>query len=134
MIVPLVLLLSVLGIALNLGLSATLAQPDWALSLLLAALLARRGHWNWVLPAVWLHDVSLYWSPLVNLPVFLWIPVALIWSDEQLGPAVPQRIVLMTLATLPLLWAGWGFVSWLLTWLLCFCSWYLMTRIYFESA
>lgn len=134
MMIPLLLLLSVVGVVLNLSFSATLVQPDWALAFLLAALLSHRGYWRWVLPAIWLHDLTLHWSSFAFLPLFLWIPLILIWIDEQLGPALPQRLTILVIATLPMLWLNWGIAAWLLTCLLCICVWYMMTRMRLEPA
>jgi len=117
---------SLLGILLTLMMASTSIQPDWSLSILLAALLTHRGNWFWVLPGIMAHDVVFYWTMLGVFPVALMLPVLLIYSDQQLGPALPQRFFLMILCSLPMLWLGINFGPWLLTLLLCIFLWYLM--------
>lgn len=131
----LILLGALVGIMLNLAASSLLVQPDWALALLLAALLARRSSWPWILPAVLVHDVALFWSPLVTFPLMALIPPVLAYIDAAIGPGLPQRAGLMLAATMPLLWYGGGFTPWLLTLLLCIPIWYsLVHSPYVEPA
>jgi len=134
MMPPLALLLSMLGLILNIGLAGLLLQPDWSLALLLATLLAHRGSWPWVFPGVFAHDAALHWSLWVCLPVVLLLPYIISHVDDQLGPGLPQRAVLMLVATLPLLWWGWGVEQWLLTVLLTIPLWYLVVRSYARAA
>ena len=128
MIAPFVLLLSLLGIMLNLGLAGLVIQPDWAAALLLASILAQRSNWVWVLPAFWVHDLALHWSFLVCFPVVALIPFFLAKADERLGPGLPQRVLLMFVGLFPLLWFGWSFLQWLLTMMACTFAWYFIAR------
>lgn len=134
MIPPLVLLISLFGIMLNLGLAGVVAQPDWSAALLLAALLAQRGNWTWVLPGFWIHDLVLHWSSLVCLPAVALLPFLLAHSDARLGAALPQRVVFMFIGLLPLLWSGWTFQQWLLTLMVCLTSWHFFARNYAQAA
>ena len=94
MIAPFVLRLSLLGIMLNLSLAGLVIQPDWAAALLLAAILAQRGNWVWVLPGFWVHDLALHWSSLVCLPVVALIPFFLKKAAKlQKGGKTPGRDV-----------------------------------------
>jgi hypothetical protein len=124
----LILLGALIGIMLNLATSSVLLQPDWSLALLLAALLARRLSWPWVLPAVLVHDVALYWSPLVTFPFMASIPVVLAHIDAAIGPGLPQRFGLLVATTLPLLWYGGGFIPWLMTVLITVPIWYALVH------
>jgi len=134
MIPPLILLLSLLGIMLNLGLAGLVVQPDWSASLLLAALLAQRSNWVWVIPGFLVHDVVLHWSLLICLPVVLLIPLLLAQSDARLGAGLPQRIFLLLLGLMPLLWAGWLLSQWLITFALSIITWHLIARTYAQPA
>jgi len=109
-------------------------QPDWSLSLLLAAMLAHRGSWLWALPGVLLHDIALHWTVFGVLPVVAFLPMILIYTDQQLGPALPQRIILMLLCCLPMLWLGADVFQWLLTALLCIPLWYLLVIWHEQTA
>ncbi len=117
---------SFLGVSLSLLMGGIVTQPDWSLALLLAALLAHRGSWLWVLPGVMLHDVALYWTVFGVLPIAILLPILLIYTDRQLGPALPQRIILMVVCCLPILWLGADTFQWVLTLLLCVPLWYFM--------
>lgn len=134
MIAPFVLLLSLLGIMLNLSLAGLVIQPDWSAALLLAAMLAQRGNWIWVLPGFWIHDMALHWSSLVCLPVVALIPFFLSKADERLGPGLPQRVLLMFAGLFPLLWFGWSFSQWLLTMMVCTFAWYFIARPHVKPA
>lgn len=134
MIAPLVLLISLFGIMLNLSLAGLIAQPDWSAALLLAALLAQRSNWPWVLPGIWIHDLTLHWSSLICLPVAALLPFILAHSDARLGAGLPQRVAFMFAGLLPLLWAGWTFQQWLLTLMLCIFSWHFIARNYAQPA
>ncbi|MES0370971.1 MAG: hypothetical protein ABUK11_01715, partial [Mariprofundaceae bacterium] len=129
-----ILLLSLLGMMLNLSLAGLIIQPDWSAALLLASILAQRGNWPWAVPGFWIHDLTLHWSSLVCLPVIALIPFLLARTDAHLGVGLPQRIALMIMGLLPLLWADWAFSQWLLTLLLCIFSWYLIARTYAKAA
>jgi len=76
--------------------------------LLLASLLAHRHNWVWVLPCVLIHDVVLYWSFSTSFLMIAIFPLAMIYLDEHLGSGLPQRLALMLMAVLSLLWPGWG--------------------------
>jgi len=127
-------LLALLGISLNLAFASVLMQPDWALALLLASLLAHRHNWVWVLPGVLIHDVVLYWSFSLSFIVMALLPLAMIYLDQHLGAGLPQRLALMVAAVLSLLWPGWGLSACLLTLCLCVPIWHLLTRQYAQQA
>jgi len=131
---PLILLISLFGIMLNLSLAGLVEQPDWSVAFLLAALLAQRSNWPWVLPGIWVHDLALHWSSLVCLPVVSMLPFLLSRSDSRLGAGLPQRVAFMFAGLLPLLWSGWTFQQWLLTLMLCLFSWYWIARNYVQPA
>jgi hypothetical protein len=133
MIAFIVLILAFLGISMNLAFSSSLTQPDWALALLLASLLAHRHNWIWVLPGALFHDVALYWTFSATLPALAVIPFAMIYFDQHLGAGLPQRLVLMLLAVLLLLPWGWGMQAGLLTLCLCIPAWHLLTRQYAQK-
>jgi len=126
--------LALFGISLNLAFSNTMSQPDWALALLLASLLAHRNNWIWVLPFVLIHDLVLYWSLGPMLVIMALMPLAMIYLDQHLGAGLPQRVVLMlvVLAVLPLL--GWSLQAWFLTLCLCVPVWHVLTRQYEQQA
>ncbi|HXH72080.1 MAG TPA: hypothetical protein VNI58_04620 [Mariprofundaceae bacterium] len=134
MIAAWILLLSLGGLALNLAFSQSMAQPDWTLSLLLAALLAHRGSWVWVLPATGFHDAVFYWTIWGNLPWLVVIPLLLPHLDERLGPGLPQRLTLLILTSLPMLFLGWSTLAWLLTLGLCVPVWFNLANVYARSA
>ncbi len=117
------------GLGLNLASGGT-PQPDWALALLLAALLARRHTWPWVLPAILVHDLALYWSVWGVFPMACLFPYALARLDSQIGAGLLQRLALMVLLTLPMLWHGAGTTQWLLTIALCIPVWYMLVHLY----
>lgn len=129
-----IIILALLGLNLNLAFASLLAQPDWALALLLASLLAHRSNWIWVLPAALVHDLVLHWTALATLPVLAVIPIAMIYFDRHLGAGLPQRVALMVLTVLLLLPLGWGLQAALLTICLCLPLWYLLTKQYAQTA
>ncbi|GAV20247.1 hypothetical protein MMIC_P1211 [Mariprofundus micogutta] len=133
MIALTVTLISFLGMSLNLAFSASLMQPDWALALLLAAILAHRHNWIWVLPCTFLHDVILHWSFGSSFIVMALIPLAMIYFDRHLGPGIPQRVVIMAAAILSLVAWGWAMQAILLTLCLCVPVWYLLTGLYAKA-
>ncbi len=128
------LLLSMLGLLLNLALADTWLQPDWALALWLGALLAHRGYWPWVFGGVALHDLVFYWSPWVCLPWMMVMPILLIWSDAQAGPSLVQRLMLMVLMMVPLWLAHWQIPALLLTMLLTLLIWYKVSQLHAQPA
>ncbi len=134
MSIPLLLFASLIGIIFNLGFSGVFLQPDWSLALLLAALLAHRGNWLWVSLAAGAHDLILHWSAFISLPWILLTPIIITWSDAQIGPSLLQRIFAMVLVISSLFFAGWSFVSCLLTLLLCLVFWHFIARLYVQSA
>jgi len=134
MIAITIALLSLLGLSLNLAFASTLMQPDWALALLLASLLAHRHNWVWVLPGVLIHDVVLYWSFSASFLTMAIFPLAMIYLDQHLGSGLPQRLALMLVAVLSLLWPGWGLSAALLTLCLCIPVWHVLTRRYAQQA
>lgn len=134
MIASWVALFSLAGLALNMAFSQSMHQPDWSLSLLLAALLAHRGAWVWVLPASGFHDLIFYWNIWGSLPWLVAIPLLLPQLDEHLGPGLPQRIVLMLFCSLSLLKLGWSGLDWLMTLTLCIPIWFNLANYYARSA
>lgn len=127
---PLVLLvLAAIGLALSLA-SGGVLQPDWALAVLLAALLARHGLWPWVLPALLVHDLTLYWTPWGVFPLACLLPFIVLSLDEQIGPGLPQRLAMLLIVSLPMLQYGSGVMQWLLTLLLCVPIWHVIARMY----
>gem|GEM_PF-1288573 len=121
--------LAFLGLALSLG-SVGIVQPDWALALLLATLLARRGSWPWVLPSMLVHDLTLYWSVWGAFPLSCLLPFFLAGLDSRIGAGLPQRLALMALVSSAMLWHGAGTIQWLLTLTLCIPIWYLLVHIH----
>ncbi len=133
MIAVAMLLLALLGISLNLAFAGVLMQPDWALAVLLASLLAHRHNWAWVLPAVLLHDMIFYGEIQINFIIMALLPPAMIYLDQHLGAGLPQRLLLMLAAVTGLLWPGWGVPACLLTLCLCVPIWRLLTRQYAQQ-
>jgi len=134
MIALTVALLALLGLNMNMAFSSSLMQPDWAMALLLASLLAQRHNWFWALPLILLHDVVLYWSPAASFMVMAVIPLAMIYFDQHLGAGLPQRLLLLLLALLAMLVDGWTLQAALLTMCLCVPVWHLLTRQYAQQA
>ncbi len=132
--IPFVLLACLLGILVNISFAGTSVQPDWALALLTAAVLAHRGNWIWVSIATAIHDLVFYWSPLISLPWILAAPIIIAWSDEQIGSNLIQRLFVMVMVLASLLWSGWSLASCLITILLCISFWYAMVRFYAQPA
>ncbi len=124
------LLLAWLGSSFNLAFASSMVQPDWALALLLGSLLAHRANWVWVLPGVAVHDLMLHWSLWACLPAASMIPLALIYLDEHLGAGLPQRMLLLFLATGSMVVWGWSLAAWLLTACLAVSIWYVLTKQY----
>ena len=124
------LLLAWLGSSFNLAFASSMIQPDWGLALLLGSLLAHRGNWVWVLPGVAVHDLILHWSLWASLPAVAIIPVALIYLDEHLGEGLPQRMLLLLLASSCMVIWGWSMAAWLLTICLTIAIWYMLTKQY----
>ncbi len=133
MIALMITALALLGISLNLAFANALMQPDWSLALLLASLLAHRHNWVWVLPCMLIHDVVLFWSFSSSFFIMALLPLAMIYLDQHLGSGLPQRLALMLVAVLSLLWPGWGLVTCLLTLCLCIPVWYMLTRRYAQQ-
>jgi hypothetical protein len=128
--IPLLLLpLAITGLALSLA-TGGLLQPDWALAILLGALLARRSLWPWMLPALLVHDLALYWTPWGVFPLACIMPWVLQRVDAQLGPGLPQRMGMLFVVSLPMLVHGAGLMQWLLTLLLCMPVWHMLVHIY----
>jgi len=126
--------LALLGISLNLAFSNTMTQPDWALALLLASLLAHRHNWLWVLPCALIHDLVLYWSLGPVLIIMAIIPLAMIYLDQHLGAGLPQRVILMLVGLLALPAWGWSLQACFLTLCLCVPVWHVLTRQYEQQA
>lgn len=128
------LMLSIVGLLLNLAFADTWLQPDWVLALWLGALLAHRGYWPWVFVGVGLHDMVFYWSPWACLPWVVLMPIALIWSDAQAGASLVQRLVMMLLMMLPLWFWHWPVSALILTALLTLIVWYQVSQYHVEPA
>lgn len=133
MIPAAIVLLTLLGLSLNLAFSPSLTQPDWALALLLASLLARRHNWIWVLPAIFLHDIVLHWSVGMSFALAAVIPLAMIYFDQHLGAGLPQRVMLMLIGVLSLFGWGWGMSAVIMTLCLCVPIWRLLTGLYAQK-
>jgi len=133
MIALMITALALLGISLNLAFANAMMQPDWALALLLASLLARRHNWVWVLPGMLIHDVVLFWSFSSSFFIMGILPLAMIYLDQHLGSGLPQRLALMLAAVFSLLWPGLGLAACLLTLCLCIPVWYMLTRRYAQQ-
>lgn len=118
------------GLMISWAIGGIMRQPDWALALLLAGLLARRRNWQWILPAVFVHDIMLYWTPLGCLPFMAVLPIFIGKVDEWLGAGVPQRVIALFIGISPLLWLSHDAGQWLLTALLIPPLWFLMVRGY----
>ncbi|MDQ6956071.1 MAG: hypothetical protein Q9M21_02630 [Mariprofundaceae bacterium] len=134
MSIPLLLFACLIGIIFNLGFSGVFSQPDWSLALLLAALLAHRGNWLWVSFATGAHDLVLHWSVFISLPWVLLTPIIITWSDAQIGPSLLQRMFAMLMVISSIFFAGWSFLSCVLTLLLCLIFWHLIARLYVQPA
>jgi len=127
---PLVLLiLAATGLALSLATGGIL-QPDWSLAVLLGALLARHSIWPWILPALLVHDLALYWTPWGVFPLACLLPVIVQRMDAQIGPGLPQRMAMLLIVSLPMLGYGAGLMQWILTLLLCMPIWHVLARVY----
>jgi len=129
-----ILLLSLIGLVLNLGFSETLLQPDWSLSLLLGALLAHRGYWPWIFAGTAMHDLVLHWSPFATFPWMLLTPLVMIWSDAQAGPSLVQRFVILGFFGVILWTWGWLPEAVLLTLLLATVVWHLVAQKHAQPA
>ncbi|MDX8390931.1 MAG: hypothetical protein R8M38_10645 [Mariprofundaceae bacterium] len=125
-----VLILAFAGLLISLHFGGIISQPDWALASLLAAALVKRKSWPWVLPGVMLHDLALFWSPLVTLPFFLLLSPVLYHLDERLGEALPQRMLALVVVTTPLLWHQMGVEQFLLTIMLAIPLWHLFANVH----
>jgi len=132
MTVSIILIMWLVGMVLNLSFSGVLVQPDWGLAVLLAALLAHRGNWVWVIPAVWVHDLVFHWTSFVCLPWMILAPVLVAWSDAQIGPSLWQRMMAMLVVVAPLLSWGWSMAATILTLLVCLSMWSMMAKLYAE--
>jgi len=128
-----IFLLSIAGVILNLAFSESLLQPDWALALLLGALLAHRGYWPWVFAGTALHDLAFYWSVFTTLPWMMLVPVLMIWSDAQAGASLVQRCVIMGLMVMTLWVADWTLQAVLLTFMLTTIVWYIVAQKHAQS-
>ncbi|MDQ6974634.1 MAG: hypothetical protein Q9M10_07085 [Mariprofundaceae bacterium] len=123
-----ILLLSIVGLILNLAFSDAQIQPDWSLALLLGALLAHRAYWPWVFAGTALHDLVLHWSPFVTLPWMMLAPLLMIWSDAQAGASLVQRFVIMILIIMNLWVWYWPLQAVVLTLLLTTVIWYIVAQ------
>jgi len=118
-------LLALAGIIINMSIPATVIAPDIAGSLLIAAIVARRRHWPWVLPLLMLHDMVLYWSVFPPTLLFVLLGLLLITQiDLRLGAALPQRIMMIIIAHIPMGLERVTLQSIALSLLLTFALWY----------
>ncbi|MDX8413480.1 MAG: hypothetical protein R8J85_05275 [Mariprofundales bacterium] len=118
-------LLAIAGIIINMSIPETMIAPDISGSLLIAAIVARRRHWPWVLPLFVLHDMMLYWSPFPPTPLFVLLAMVLVTQiDLRLGAALPQRIMMIAIAHIPMALEGVPLQSIALSLLLTFALWY----------
>lgn len=129
-----VLLLAALGMACNLAFAQLVLQPDWALALLLGAMLAHRGVWWWVLPMAMAHDLVMYRSIWGLAPWTLLLPWLMAHLDFRLGPGLPQRMIFMLLALVPVLYFHWSVEAWLLTALAVVPIWHHLADHYAQRA
>jgi len=134
MIAPLLLLLAALGLACNLVFAQLLVQPDWASAVLLGAMLAHRGVWWWVLPAAVVHDLAFYQHVLGLVPWALLLPWFMAHLDFRLGPGLPQRLLFMLFALMPMLYDHWSAAAWLLTALAVIPFWHYLAAYYAQRA
>ncbi|MDX8383675.1 MAG: hypothetical protein R8M45_06305 [Ghiorsea sp.] len=115
-----------------------MTQPDWCLGLLLGALLGTKYDWPWILPALCVHDLVLFWSLNITFPYIFMVVLLLGIIDKRLGCGQPQRWVGLVLGCIPLLWAGLSMLSGLMTMLLTVGVWFWLStqqrdRDYVES-
>ena len=127
--ISLVLLTSVIGILFNLSFTGLFTQPDWMLAVLLAILLSDKSTWYWVLPAMIIHDVLLYWTIWVTFPYMVVVAGILFFSDKRLGPGQPQRWFGLALVCMSLLIKGISVWDWLLTMMLAVWLWFVFSSI-----
>ncbi len=125
-----------LGLLVNMSFAGAFAQPDWALSILLAILLSKRATWYWVLPLIGLHDYLLFWSVWVCFPFVALAAGVLAYADINLAPGQHQRWLALLLGCVPLLFAGMAMISWLLTLALTVWLWSMLSskrdKVYVE--
>lgn len=118
--------------------SGLFAQPDWSVALLLAVLLNDKKTWFWVLPALFFHDLVLYWSPLVTFPFAALAAIILMYADTRLAPGQQQRWLSLFVVGLPMLAAGISLLNGLLTISLCIVIWSYLSatreKVYVEPA
>ncbi|MDQ6951790.1 MAG: hypothetical protein Q9M26_09005 [Mariprofundales bacterium] len=127
MMVVVIILATGCGMLFNLTLDAVAYQPDWGAALLIAAVAAKRGRWPWVLPLLMIHDMVLYWVPWPWCAMMTVLGLILvIWCDVHLGTALPQRVLLIVIALLPMTWQRWPGPDIVLTLLLTITLWYLV--------
>jgi len=123
-----------IGMVFNISFAGRIEQPDWALALLLGAVLSGRTQWFWLAPVACLHDLIFHWSPFVTLPWLLLAPWLLLWSDAQIGQSLVPRVFSISVLILALWWWGWSVQACLLTLCLSTLLWYWMARFYAKSA
>jgi len=138
MLVSSVLLTTFIGLIANLSFSGLVSQPDWSFAVLLAMLLSQQRTWIWVLPSIGMHDLFLYWSAIITLPVFILISVILFYSDKRLGPGQQQRWLCLLLGIIPLFNEGMAIFNVLLTLAMTVLLWSFFTtrrdKVYVEPA
>lgn len=127
------LLAVLLGLLLNWLLAGIAVQPDWSFAILLGAMLAQWRYWRWLLPMACLHDYILYWSIWPSISLWFTLFSLLLWVDTQIGPGMPQRILLLLSGNLTLLWFGWTPFAVVLTMLLTICCWYLFSPFSYRT-
>lgn len=123
-------LFSLLGMMVNQSFAGLLLQPDWALAILLAALLSHKQHWPWILLLAALHDLILYWSIWTSFPWLCLSLIVLLYFDKELGPALAPRIACMIASCLPLAYIGSGPNQVIMTCLICVPLWHMAGKQY----
>ncbi|MDX8394205.1 MAG: hypothetical protein R8K21_06445 [Mariprofundales bacterium] len=88
----------------TINISSTGLWPDWSFALLMAAVLTRRYHAVWAIPMLLLHDIILYANIFAFWPWLLLMLVVEAYSDIIIGPSIPQRILVLIVSPIPLLW------------------------------
>jgi len=118
------------GLWLNWLIPVVFYQPDWVFALLLGALLAQWRHAWWVLIVACVHDLMFYWTLWPTILLWLFLPLLLVWMDAAAGAGLPQRLLLLLLASAVLLAQGWSIQAAVLTMLLAVYCWYQWVRIH----
>jgi len=118
-------LLTVVGLTINTAMPEMVILPDISGSLLIATVAARRRHWPWVFPLLLLHDLILYWALVPYTLVFTASALLLVARvDLRLEVALPQRMMMVGIAHIPMWLEGWSPQAIVLSLLLTVALWY----------